>query len=86
MILYNNYRPKDHSPEGSTSVIEISLFVSVLTCCGLSNSFLCFRLSPGHGGTFMLNRPVDDILMDDGKVVGIKSGKDVSKCHGMGAK
>lgn len=29
----------------------------------------------------MLNRPVDDILMDDGKVVGIKSGKDVSKWH-----
>lgn len=34
----------------------------------------------------MLNRPVDDILMDDGKVVGIKSGKDVSKCNFNGCK
>ncbi|KAL2091585.1 hypothetical protein ACEWY4_013848 [Coilia grayii] len=38
------------------------------------------RLSPGRGGAFMLNRPVDDILMDKGQVVGIKSGKDMFRC------
>ncbi|XP_076123879.1 rab GDP dissociation inhibitor alpha [Alosa pseudoharengus] len=38
------------------------------------------RLSTGHGGTYKLNRQVDDIFMEDGKVVGIKSGKDIFRC------
>lgn len=39
---------------------------------GLPESFS--RLCAIHGGTYMLNTPVDDIIMDGGKVVGIKSG------------
>ncbi|XP_012688297.2 rab GDP dissociation inhibitor beta-like [Clupea harengus] len=38
------------------------------------------RLSPGHGGTNILNRQVDNIVMENGKVVGIKSGKDMFRC------
>jgi Rab GDP dissociation inhibitor len=32
-----------------------------------------------HGGTCMLNTNVDDILFNDGKVVGIKSGEEEAK-------
>jgi len=41
---------------------------------GLPEAFS--RLCAIHGGTYMLNTPVDEILFDgDGKVTGIKSGK-----------
>lgn len=40
---------------------------------GLPEAFS--RLCAIHGGTYMLNTPVDEILFDaDGKVTGIKSG------------
>lgn len=39
---------------------------------GIPESFS--RLCAIHGGTYMLNTPVNEILMKDGKVVGIKSG------------
>jgi Rab GDP dissociation inhibitor len=39
---------------------------------GLPESFS--RLCAIHGGTYMLNTPVDEILMESGKVVGIRSG------------
>lgn len=33
-----------------------------------------------HGGTYMLNKPIDEILFDsDGKVTGVKSGDEVAK-------
>jgi Rab GDP dissociation inhibitor len=44
---------------------------------GLPESFS--RLCAIHGGTYMLNTPVDEILMDNGKVVGIRSGESVAK-------
>lgn len=44
---------------------------------GLPESFS--RLCAIHGGTYMLNTKVDDILMKDGKVVGIKSGEEEAK-------
>jgi len=40
---------------------------------GLPESFS--RLCAIHGGTYMLNTPVDEILMESGKVVGIRSGE-----------
>jgi Rab GDP dissociation inhibitor len=44
---------------------------------GLPESFS--RLCAIHGGTYMLNTNVDDILFNDGKVVGIKSGEEEAK-------
>lgn len=39
------------------------------------------RLSAIYGGTYMLDRPIDEIVVDDaGKVVGVKSGSEVAKC------
>lgn len=39
------------------------------------------RLSAIYGGTYMLDKPVDEIVIDsDGKVVGVRSGDEVAKC------
>lgn len=38
------------------------------------------RLSAIYGGTYMLNKPVDDIIMENGKVVGVKSEGEVARC------
>ena len=40
---------------------------------GLPEAFS--RLCAIHGGTYMLNTTVDEILMEDGKVSGIRSGE-----------
>ncbi|KAF5099539.1 hypothetical protein DV451_002938 [Geotrichum candidum] len=38
------------------------------------------RMSAVHGGTYMLNKPVDGVVYDDaGKAVGVKSGEEVAK-------
>jgi len=37
------------------------------------------RLSAVYGGTYMLDKPVEEIVMEDGKVVGVKSGGEVAK-------
>jgi len=38
------------------------------------------RLSAIYGGTYMLNKPADEIVIADGKVVGVKSEGQVAKC------
>ncbi|KAG7247703.1 hypothetical protein CRUP_024053, partial [Coryphaenoides rupestris] len=38
------------------------------------------RLSAIYGGTYMLNKPVDEIVMEDGHVVGVKSEGEVARC------
>ena len=38
------------------------------------------RLSAIYGGTYMLDKPIDEIVMDGGKVIGVKSGGEVAKC------
>jgi Rab GDP dissociation inhibitor len=38
------------------------------------------RLSAIHGGTYMLNKPVQSIVMEGGKVVGVKSEGEVARC------
>jgi len=38
------------------------------------------RLSAIYGGTYMLNKPVDGIEMEGGKVVGVKSEGEVARC------
>ena len=40
---------------------------------------VCCRLSAEHGGTYMVNRLVDEIVIEDGKVAGVKSQGDVCK-------
>lgn len=38
------------------------------------------RMSAVHGGTYMLNKPIDEAVYDEsGKVVGIRSGEEVAK-------
>lgn len=38
------------------------------------------RLSAIYGGTYMLDKPIDEIVMEGGKVVGVRSGDEVAKC------
>lgn len=44
---------------------------------GLPEAFS--RLCAIHGGTYMLNTEVNEMLMEDGKVVGIRSGEQTAK-------
>jgi len=39
------------------------------------------RLSAIYGGTYMLNKPVDEIVYDNGKAIGVKSEGEVAKCR-----
>lgn len=36
------------------------------------------RLSAIFGGTYMLNKPIEEIIIEDGMVVGVKSEGEVS--------
>lgn len=38
------------------------------------------RLSAIYGGTYMLNKPIEEIVYKDGVVVGVKSEGEVAKC------
>ena len=38
------------------------------------------RLSAIYGGTYMLDKPVEEIVCEDGKVVGVKSQGEVARC------
>ncbi|XP_022244044.1 rab GDP dissociation inhibitor alpha-like [Limulus polyphemus] len=38
------------------------------------------RLSAIYGGTYMLDKPIDEIVMENGKVVGVRSGDETAKC------
>uniref|UniRef100_A0AAY4AXP3 Rab GDP dissociation inhibitor n=1 Tax=Denticeps clupeoides TaxID=299321 RepID=A0AAY4AXP3_9TELE len=38
------------------------------------------RLSAEYGGTYLLNRQVDNIVMENGKAVGVKSGGEFFRC------
>lgn len=35
------------------------------------------RLSAIYGGTYMLNKPIEEIVIENGKVVGVKSEGEV---------
>lgn len=39
------------------------------------------RLSAIYGGTYMLDKPIDEIVLERGKVVGVRSGSEVAKCN-----
>ena len=38
------------------------------------------RLSAIYGGSYMLDKQIDEIVMEGGKVVGVRSGEEVAKC------
>jgi Rab GDP dissociation inhibitor len=38
------------------------------------------RLSAIYGGTYMLDKAVDEVVTDGGKVVGVRSGAEVARC------
>uniref|UniRef100_A0A8B9JAB7 Rab GDP dissociation inhibitor n=1 Tax=Astyanax mexicanus TaxID=7994 RepID=A0A8B9JAB7_ASTMX len=38
------------------------------------------RLSAIYGGTYMLNKPVDEIVMEGGHVIGVKSEGEIARC------
>lgn len=38
------------------------------------------RLSAIYGGTYMLDKPVDEIIKKDGKIIGVRSGTEIAKC------
>ncbi|KAL2308872.1 hypothetical protein Nmel_005042 [Mimus melanotis] len=38
------------------------------------------RLSAIYGGTYMLNKPIEEIVIENGKVVGVKSEGEVARC------
>ncbi|KAK0400318.1 hypothetical protein QR680_003452 [Steinernema hermaphroditum] len=38
------------------------------------------RLSAIYGGTYMLDKPVDSLVIENGKVVGVKSGEEIARC------
>lgn len=38
------------------------------------------RLSAIYGGTYMLDKPVDEIVYENGVVVGVRSGTEVTLC------
>lgn len=41
------------------------------------------RLSAIYGGTYMLDKKVDELVMQDGVVVGVKSGDEIAKCKAV---
>uniref|UniRef100_A0A1W7RAN8 Rab GDP dissociation inhibitor n=1 Tax=Hadrurus spadix TaxID=141984 RepID=A0A1W7RAN8_9SCOR len=38
------------------------------------------RLSAIYGGTYMLDKPIDEIVLEDGRVAGVRSGNEIAKC------
>lgn len=38
------------------------------------------RLSAIYGGTYMLDKAVDEIVLENGKVVGVRSGNEIARC------
>lgn len=38
------------------------------------------RLSAIYGGTYMLDKPINELIYEDGKVVGVRSGNETAKC------
>lgn len=39
-----------------------------------------YRLSAIYGGTYMLDKPIDELVMENGKVVGVRSGNETARC------
>lgn len=45
------------------------------------------RLSAIYGGTYMLDKPIDEIVVGEGgRVIGVRSGSEVAKCKQVNKK
>lgn len=38
------------------------------------------RLSAIYGGTYMLDKPIDELVLENGKIIGVRSGSETAKC------
>uniref|UniRef100_T1J355 Rab GDP dissociation inhibitor n=1 Tax=Strigamia maritima TaxID=126957 RepID=T1J355_STRMM len=38
------------------------------------------RLSAIYGGTYMLDKPIDELVLEKGKIIGVRSGTEIAKC------
>nr|CAH8842000.1 unnamed protein product [Trichobilharzia regenti] len=38
------------------------------------------RLSAVYGGTYMLDKHIDELVIEEGKVIGVKSGNEIARC------
>ena len=47
------------------------------------NIFFPPRLSAIYGGTYMLNKPIEEIIMQNGKVIGVKSEGEVRTFYNL---
>lgn len=87
------YRDDDYLAEPATNTItRIKLYSDSLARYGKSPYLYPMyglgelpqgfaRLSAIYGGTYMLDKPIDEIVIDkDGKLVGVRSGTEVAKC------
>ncbi|KYO34443.1 protein FAM50A isoform B [Alligator mississippiensis] len=86
------YQTEDYLDEPCEETIRrIKLYSESLACYGKSPYLYPLyglgelpqgfaRLSAIYGGTYMLNRPVDEILMENGRVVGVRSEGEVARC------
>lgn len=45
-----------------------------------NNAGILFRLSAIYGGTYMLDKQIDELVMENGKVVGVRSGSETARC------
>ena len=58
------------------SLLALKRFADL--CCAAFARVRCSRLAAVHGGVYMLNKPIDEIMYDDnGMVTGVKSEGEV---------
>jgi len=64
------------------SVAKYSMSPYIYPLYGLGELPQAFaRLSAIYGGTYMLNKPIEEIVMEGGKVVGVRSEGEVARCN-----
>lgn len=70
--------PGEFSPHTSSDrYIQFHIILSL--CVAMFQIvFVRCRLSAIYGGTYMLNKPIEEIVIENGKVVGVKSEGEVS--------
>lgn len=93
MCLYPNDSYKETAPASevieriqlySKSVLRYGKSPYVYPLYGLGELPQSFsRLSALYGGTYMLDKPVDEVVMTNGVVSGVRSGEETAKCSSV---
>lgn len=76
--LFYHHKHWDFSLVLSETVTQI-----FFTLLYMFNMFAFNRLSAIYGGTYMLNKPIEEIIVENGKIVGVKSEGEVSNSFCM---